>query len=333
MWNKTKTTRTLCVILLSFLLLLPLISCSAESDYSSDYSDMKGDVAYDSDLNYGMAEDMIGAPSQGAAPEPESSPTVPSGGTTSGAGADQPDTDTEYATKIIRTVTQRAQTKAFDAAISGVEALVAQHGGYVENSYVNGTGYNGSKGSRSASYTIRIPAERLDAFLAESGELYVVSYSNSTVSNVTAQYYDIVTRLETLRAEQESLEGMLKEAKDISTMLQIKDYLYQVIYEIESYETQLKLLDSRVAYSTVQLTLDEVVEYTEVEQTWGERLVAAFKQSWISFGKGFQGFTVFFVAAFPTLLVLGAIAAVVILIVVKVNKKHSPNNKKPGDGA
>ena len=295
MWNKTKTTRTLCVILISFLLLLPLISCSAESDYSSDYSDMKGDVAYDSDLNYGMAEDMIGAPSQGAAPEPESSPTVSGSSASTGSGADE--VDAEYATKIIRTVTQRAQTKAFDAAISGVEALVTQHGGYVENSYVNGTGYNGSKGSRSASYTIRIPAERLDAFLAKSGELYVVSYSNSSVSNVTSQYYDIVTRLETLRAEQESLQNMLAEAKDINTMLQIKDYLYQVIYEIESYETQLKLLDSRVAYSTVQLTLDEVVEYTEVEQTWGERLVAAFKQSWISFGKGFQGFTVFFVMA------------------------------------
>ena len=327
MCNQTKTTRALCVILLSLALLLPLVSCAA----SSDYSDMKGDVAYDSDLNYGMAEDMIGAPSQGAAPMPESSPTVPNSGASTGNNAGE--VDSEYATKIIRTVTQRAQTKAFDAAISGVEALVAQHGGYVENSYVNGTGYNGSKGSRSASYTIRIPAEHLDAFLAESGELYVVSYSNSSVSNVTSQYYDIVTRLETLRAEQESLQNMLAQAKDINTMLQIKDYLYQVIYEIESYETQLKLLDSRVAYSTVQLTLDEVVEYTEVEQTWGQRLAAAFKQSWISFGKGFQGFTVFFVAAFPTLLVLGAIAAVVVVIVVKVNKKHSPNNKKPGDGA
>jgi hypothetical protein len=331
MLNRRNALRTMGLWMMILAMVFSLAACSAdaEMDSSDSYYDDNG-------VSYDKSEDSMGsllpevAPMPEAAPSPDIKPTAPD---SDGAAAPSTgESGVEYQTKIIRTVTQRAQTKSFDAAVASIESLVPQYGGYVESSHVNGTGYNGNKGSRSANYTIRIPAEQLDAFLSAAGELYVVAYSNSTVSNVTAQYYDIVTRLETLRAEQESLEGMLKEAKDISTMLQIKDYLYQVIYEIESYETQLKLLDSRVSYSTLHLTVDEVVEYnTEVEQSWGERLVAAFKQSWVAFGRGFQGFTVFLVAAFPTLMVLGAIAAVIIVIVVKVNKKHSPK-QPPKDG-
>ena len=329
--TKTRSNMTafrwISLVLVVLLSLTSFVACAAGSSAADEIGNSAADKGF-----YGESEDSMGGFD---APLPEGAPSAPNEAppTVDDAGSSEGTVKEEYQTKIIRTVTQRAQTKAFDAAIVGVEALVVKHGGYVENSYTYGTGYNDSgKGSRSAEYTIRIPAEQLDAFLSEAGELYVVAYNNSSVSNVTAQYYDIVTRLETLRAEQQSLQNMLEEAKDISTMLQIKDYLYQVIYEIESYETQLKLLDSRVSYSTVRLTIEEVVEYNaEVEQSWGERLVAAFKQSWVAFGNGFQGFTVFLVAAFPTLLVLGGIAAIVIVIVIKTNKKHRPKQPKDGE--
>ncbi len=329
MKTQTKMLRRLlqggCLCLALMLAALAMVSCAASGGIAQD-RDNAADKGMSSEDYFGVAEDSMSGgsslmPSMPPSKE-EPSPAPDESGKTE---------DTAYATKIIRTVTQRAQTKTFDTAIGGLETLVAQHGGYVESSYVHGAGYQTGNGSRSAEYTIRIPAEQLDAFLSEAGALYVVTYNNSSVSNVTAQYYDIVTRLETLRAEQESLQNMLTEAKDISTMLQIKDYLYQVIYEIESYETQLKLMDSRISYSTLHLTINEVVEYTEVEQSWGERLVVAFKQSWIAFADGFQGFTVFFVAAFPTLLVLGAIAAVVVVIVIRTNKKHRPK-QPPKDG-
>jgi hypothetical protein len=65
------------------------------------------------------------------------------------------------------------------------------------------------------------------------------------------------------------------------------------------------------------MTVDEVVEYTKIqaeEPTWGERLVEAFKESWEDFAVGFQNFTVGFLYAIPTLLVLSVIAVAVILI-------------------
>ncbi len=313
--NRAFAYRLGAVLLILMLVLLPLASCSADS--AGDAPSF-GAPGYDKNESMGEMGGMSG------------STGVPSQDEMAGSSTDV--SDNEYATKIIRTVTMRAETKQFEATITTLEALTSQYGGYIENSYVHGAGYEKGKGySRSAEYTFRIPAEKLDEFLAETGELFAITYQNSTVSNVTSTYYDIVTRLETLRAEQASLQGMLEKAEDLNSMLSIKDRLYDVIYEIESYETQLRLLDTRVAYSTVTLNLIEVVEYTEIEDddpTWGERLGDAFKDSWKAFAKGFENFTVFLVAALPTLLVLGVIVALIVLIIVKINKKSSGSKRQ-----
>ena len=322
MRTRTTFTRAACTVAVLLLVLLTAVACASDASGDRMMGNSASDMSKDEDY-FGEAEDFTGIGNGASAPPSEE---IAKGETDA--------SDEEYATKIIRTVTMRAQTKAFDTAVTALESMVVDCGGYVESSYIYGAGYDASaRTSRSAEYVFRVPAEQLDAFLEGAGELCVIVSNNSSANNVTSTYYDIVARLETLRAKQESLMSMLEKAEDINTMLTIEDHLYQVIYEIESYETQLRLLDSRVAYSTVSLTLSEMVEYTEVgEQSWGERLGDAFRDSWVAFGKGFQSFTVFLVAAFPTLLVLGAIAALVIVIVVKTNQKHRRKTQKPKDG-
>ena len=248
----------------------------------------------------------------------------------------------EFAAKIIKTVTMNTETKEYDNAISELNRLISEHGGFVESSSANGQSldYSGVY-RRSAKFTVRIPAEQLDSFLSASQQLLNVTYSHSTSENITAEYYDIQSRLEVLRTERDALNGMLEKATDVDSMLSIRDRLYNVIEEIESYETRLRVYDSLVSYSTVNLTLDEVVEYTKVkaeEPSWGERLVDAFKESWQDFAEGFQDFTVGFLYAIPTLMVLGMIAAVVLLILrallrrrsaVKAKRAEEKENEKP----
>ena len=138
-------------------------------------------------------------------------------------------------------------------------------------------------------------------------------------------YYDIQSRLEVLRTERDALNAMLEKATDVESMLSIRDRLYNVIEEIESYETRLRVYDSLVSYSTINMTVDEVVEYTKAqveEPTWGERLVEAFKESWQDFAKGFQDFTVGFLYAIPTLLVLGVIATGVIIMLRAIIRRR-----------
>ena len=226
--------------------------------------------------------------------------------------------------KIIRTVTMTCETKAYDDAVTLIMDNLNAHGGYVEASNVTGTGYENVKNSaRRASYTLRVPAEKLDAFLEtlRTNEGIRILSQNATSDEITATYYDTVSRLETLKAEKASLTAMLEgftDYKDISNMLKVQERLYDVIEEIEALQTKLNLYDGRVAMSTVKLSLNEVIVYTEVvvpDPTFGERIGEAFRESWADFGEGCQDFAVWFVEAFPTLLVLVVIHGGIFLII------------------
>jgi hypothetical protein len=300
-----KTTRILAAALALLLLSASLVSCAAKADMESG-RDMAYDMMYAENSKSESITSAMSKPS--------------SAGGAFGATADaveMPNTS-EFAAKIIKTVNMNTETKEYDQAISELDRLITENGGFVESSSANGQSldYNGVY-RRSAKYTIRIPAQQLDTFLSASQQLLNVTYSHSTSENITAEYYDIQSRLEVLRTERDALNAMLEKATDIDSMLSIRDRLYNVIEEIESYETRLRVYDSLVSYSTVHMTVDEVVEYTKIqaeEPTWGERLVEAFKESWEDFAVGFQNFTVGFLYAIPTLLVLGVIAVAVILI-------------------
>lgn len=300
-----KTKRILAIALTLLLMASSLVSCAAKAEM---------------DINHAFAQDSMYAENVRVESTTAAMSKPSAAGSALGATADSaemPNTS-EFAAKIIKTVSMNTETKEYDNAISELDRLITENGGFVESSSANGQSldYNGVY-RRSAKYTIRIPAEKLNDFLSASQQLLNVTYSHSTSENITAEYYDIQSRLEVLRTERDALNAMLEKATDVDSMLSIRDRLYNVIEEIEAYETRLRVYDSLVSYSTVHMTVDEVVEYTKVqveEPTWGERLVEAFKESWENFADGFQDFTVGFLYAIPTLLVLGAIAAVVVLI-------------------
>ena len=241
--------------------------------------------------------------------------------------------------KIIRTVTMTCETKAYDDAVTLIMNTLGAHGGYVEASNVTGTGYENVKNSaRRATYTLRVPAETLDTFLEtlRTDEGIRILSQNATSDEITATYYDTVSRLETLKAEKASLTAMLEgftDYSDISNMLKVQERLYDVIEEIEALQTKLNLYDGRVAMSTVHLTLNEVIVYTEVvvpDPTFGERIGEAFRESWTEFGEGCQDFAVWFVEAFPTLLVLvvihGGIFLIIYTSVKRSQKKRAARN-------
>ena len=244
--------------------------------------------------------------------------------------------DGNYERKIIRTVKMTCETKAYDDATTVIMTALSAHGGYVEASSSTGTGYNDVKGSeRRATYTFRVPAEKLDAFLEalRVDEGIRILSQDASSDEITATYYDTVSRLETLEAEKTSLTAMLEgftDYSDISNMLKVQERLYNVIEEIEALKTKLNLYDGQVAMSTVYLTLHEVITYTEIvepDPTFGERIAAAFQESWTDFGEGCQDFAVWFVEAFPTLLILAVIGGGAATVVIILNRKAEKRRK------
>ena len=245
---------------------------------------------------------------------------------------DQNQEVSEYGEKIIRDVTMSAETREFDRALAEIRQVASACGGYEQSVSTTGKSYSsGNTYRRVAKMVLRIPAEALDDFLGEVGNLVNVTSQAANSTNVTTQYYDIKSRISVLESEKAAYEEMLKKSDEVEYLLKIKDRLYDVIEEIESYETQLRLYDNKVAYSTVTMSLEEVIEYSPVvtpKDTFGTRIGKAFTESWKDFASGFQSFLVWFVYAIPTLLVLAIIAGVAITAIVLTSRRARERAKK-----
>ncbi len=235
--------------------------------------------------------------------------------------------------KIIRTLRINAETKAFDNATVALEQLCTGLGGYIESSSRSGGSirYSSSVIARSANYTLRIPADKLDAFRSGlGGNINIVSES-SNINDITDQYYDVDTRIETLKIEEERLLAMLEKATELEYLITLEQRLSEVRYEIESYTGTLRRYDSQVSYSTVHLNLDEVVEYTEIIQapkSFGEQISIAFRESWTDFVDGCRDFALDFVYALPTLLVLAAVCAVALFSIKSIVRRVKSRREK-----
>lgn len=248
------------------------------------------------------------------------------------SGSSSQVTDTR---KIVRTMNLDLETKEFDAGTARITSLTSSYGGYVESSYVTGKSYESYYyNTRSASYTLRIPADSLDKFVAElcsDGEGFNVLSKNEDSNDITDTYYDAQSRLDSLETQEERLLAMLEGATELEYMLQIEDKLADVRYQIENYYSTLTRYDKSVELSTLSISLSEVIEYQEqvvAPKTFGERMLTAFTNSWSDFADGCKNFAVDFVYAVPTLLVLAVIIAAFVLIIRAIVRKNK-RKKQP----
>lgn len=235
--------------------------------------------------------------------------------------------------KIITTLDITAQTEDMDPLLEQINDKIAQLGGYMEAQEIyNGSAYGNSYRYRNAYLTIRIPADQLQSFVTLVKENANVVRQNTTTENVTLTYVGVQSRITALETEQARLLELLAQAENMEDLLLIESRLTDVQSELEEYTSRLRVLDNKIDYSTIHLDLEEVKEYTPVEdepKTVWERIGSGLSDNLKDIGEGFVNFFVWLVVAIPYLLIIGAVAAVVILVIVKRKKRAK---KDPPEG-
>ena len=289
----------------------PAYAPAAGNPYANSYADVSGQYAMeyalaDAEEDYGYnGLAMTTAAPKGEATEPAEEP------------AENPD-------KIIYSADVTVETTDFEAGLSGVDALVKQYGGWVESSSINGSNYydsaRGNQKTRSASYTLRIPSARFQELLGSLSDLGNVPYSHVYTENVTARYYDTQARLTAYSAQETRLLEMLDLAETVEDVIAIEEKLTEVRYEIESLQSTLNNWDRHVSYSTVNLNLNEVREYTpepQVKITFWDRLGEALADGFDGAGE----FLLLLVSMLPVLLILAVIALILFWIIRRIVRK------------
>lgn len=284
-------------------------SCSAQ-DLSANEAFGSTEKAESNALGSGSSKD-----------EMLSAPALPNG--------DKESADSSYEAKIIRTFVLNAETKEYDGTIDALYDAIALHSGYVSSSKVSGKSYNqyGDKYNREATLVIRIPADKADEFIQSLDGSMNVTSSSSAEQDVSNSYYSITARMETLNTERQSLlamMGSINNATDYDFWYTLQKRISEIEQQLAEYQAQIDLYDNKVSYSTITLTLFEVIEYTPKtveEPSFFERIGKAFSESWKAFGEFCMDFAVFTVAALPTLIVLVVLGTAALIIVRAIVKK------------
>ena len=220
--------------------------------------------------------------------------------------------------KWIITVNMYAETEDLDTLMEALNGKISTLGGYVEDQDSHNGSMYSSRRYRSASLTIRVPAERVDEFTEEmSGIANVVSTSLSR-EDITLSYVATESRVKALQTEEARLLELMEQAETMADLLEIESRLTDVRYELENRASQLRLYDNQVDYATIYLSIDEVQEYTPVEEpTVWERISGGFVSSVKGLGNGLLDLLVWVLAKSPYLVILGGVTAGVVVLIKK----------------
>jgi len=188
--------------------------------------------------------------------------------------------------RIIRTgnVELTAEPEYFDDAMEALRDLAPSLGGFIDNSHLHTREtwfLREFVTSRIFNITLRVPVDTFDEAMHTIENLATVSTSGHSSEDVTAQFYDTQTRLETRRIEEERLLLLIEDATTITVLLQLEQRLSQTRTQIAVYEARLTNLATRAAYSTITVRLAEIAQMPEppAPQTLGTRVSDAFSTS------------------------------------------------------
>lgn len=103
------------------------------------------------------------------------------------------------------------------------------------------------------SLTIRVPGAAFDTTMAALEKLGEVEDRQISLSDVTEAHADLNIRIENARKLKTRLHELLARASKVEDVLAIERELQRVTNELESMEAQLRDLNKRVAFATIQL--------------------------------------------------------------------------------
>jgi hypothetical protein len=212
------------------------------------------------------------------------------------AGAD---TTPAAPSMLIRTGQAYIEVDKVDPAILKVRQLAAQVGGYITNSSVSG----GKDQMRQATLELKIPAPKYDQAVGGLSTIGKVETVTTSAQDVGEEFVDVTARVNNARRLEQRLITLLStRTGKLEEVLSVERELARVREQIERYEGRLRFLSTRVAVSTLTITVHEPAPI--LGNAPGENpLVGALRRAW----RNFIGFIAGLIASLGVLIPLAAI--------------------------
>jgi hypothetical protein len=167
-----------------------------------------------------------------------------------------------------------------------------------------------SDAGRSLTATLRIPAQQLDAAMAELKKLGRVEDESQGGEEVTQQYVDLEARLANgIHTEQRLTEILRTRTGKLQDVLKVELEIDRVRGEIEQMQAEKKELSKRVAFATLNTTVKEeyFARLQPTPPSTGSRFRNAAVDGYNTVVEGLIDVGLFLLSAGPSLLLWAAI--------------------------
>lgn len=182
----------------------------------------------------------------------------------------------------------------------------------------------------SATLTVRIPADKTDAFIDGLGGIGKVTRVSTNRDDVTMQWEDLDARIKALQASVDRLRGLIANATNTADLINAEQALSSRQGELDSLTAQKRHLDDQVALSSLSIDITTTTKKVDAERadSFWEGIV----DGWNSLVDWLKDAVVFTGKAIPWLGFLVLLAAVVWGIVRTVLRRKKSGTSGPAHG-
>jgi hypothetical protein len=182
--------------------------------------------------------------------------------------------------QIIKTGDMTVRVQDVDVSAETVSLLATGLGGFVEQKNMM------RSGSASASLILRIPAAQFDNARSQVASQGTVLSESQSGQDVTLEVADLGARMQTLKAELDAYNELLRRARTTGEIMTIQRQASQVRQEYEGIKAQVAAMKNMARMSTLAVTLVERAPIDEpAPGDWFEEALRSAMNLAIGFGK------------------------------------------------
>lgn len=170
-----------------------------------------------------------------------------------------------------------------DAAVSALQRLARSEGGAVFSLDVSNG--DGSIAQPNGRMQLRVPAERFDAVMNGIAMAGKVRERSAGAEDLSSDITDSSARLRNLRRTEADIRRIMDRSGNVSQVMDAENQLSQVREQIETLESDLKSMRGRVAYATIDVSMQAEASALPVQRTAAAQLASVWHDAISAFGQ------------------------------------------------
>lgn len=201
--------------------------------------------------------------------------------------------------KLIRTGELSIRVDDYARDVQVVKEAIKKFNGYIGDEVESREAYRLGN-----SLNIRIPEKNFDAFVDDmvKGHGFLnIDRKQIHVQDVGEEYADLEARIIAKKAVEQQYLEILKQAKTVQDILDVREKLRVVREEIESHEGRVRYLANQIQYSTIQLEIYQLLEYGTIEKPgFWNKVKNSLSNGW----QGLVNFIIGIISMWPGILIV-----------------------------